>query len=107
MKSAKTTLACTKLEKLRRLILKHPKILSKILANDIRPAYLAPLYHQKYTAMSPSTLQFKSLFELWQFKTNVHAPHIDVDTGKRLLTTQLSHKDIQLACTGFAAKLIA
>lgn len=78
-----------------------------MLANKIGPLYLAANYHQKYTAMLQTTLQFDSLFELWKFKTNVQATSIEVDTKSKLLTTELSPTDIQLACIGFAAKLVS
>ncbi len=57
--------------------------------------------------MLTTTLKFYSLADLWNFKVQVNALEVIIQAGNKLLTCELSEKQIWLACSRYAAEMVS
>ena len=56
--------------------------------------------------MLSTTLQFKSVYKLWKFKTRIHAYDVLVNAAQKLLICELSKNDVMLACRFYGATVL-
>ena len=53
--------------------------------------------------MKDTTLIFKSLTELWDFKLATHAPEVEINTDRKSLRGSFTPTEIELALRSFHA----
>lgn len=55
--------------------------------------------------MKETTLIFKSLTELWDFKLTTHVPEVEINTDKKSLRGNFTTSEVELALQSFHAWL--